>query len=289
MRHAIAAAAISSDSLLRRTGPCQKTELRILTHASKAVNSLLSDTLPLDIVLLTSATLGILDLFNGQWETAITHVTSGARLAPQARQQRGSDPFIAFYSEAFAAALPMVLTEFPHATRIAPSKLTRVRLQEAVESLSMAIQDFDRVLILLDHIQSPFAEQIARTIRFSRYESQWLQIRWTALLQDELSRTSPPDDEPNAHLHCIESPWHAIMSELDTYLTHGGMFDVVKFEIAMERTLPFFIFAKSGPNLRMRQDATELLLIGNRLRGRLGTTIDDHYCQPRLAQDIDVT
>lgn len=272
VRHAMLAAAISSESLIRRPDPeiHQQMELKALTYASKAVNSLLTESLPLDVVLLTSATLGILDLFNGEWETAITHVSSGARLADQARKSPSSDPFVAFYCEAFGAALPNILTIAPNSKAIPQSKITRVRLQEAVSSLNLALLGFDKATARLQQYDFPAKEQIARVIHIARLESEWILARWSELLRAEAERISPPDDELKAGLHQIESPWAVIMNELDVYLTHGGIFDVAKFEVAMERTLPFYLLAKAGPNVNMRQDAVQLMSYGPDLRARLG-------------------
>lgn len=271
VRHAMCAVAILSDSLIRRhtSDFQQQMELKALAHASKSVNSLLTENLPLDVILLTSATLGVLDLFSGEWETAITHVTSGAKLADQARKNPSCDPFVAFYCEAFAAAMPGVLTVPSHTKPVPQRKITRVRRQEAVTSLNIALASFDNALQKIQEHDFPARDQIAKVIHIARIECEWVLTRWTALLHDEMARTSPPEDETNTGLHQVESPWSVIMNELDAYLTHGGIFDVAKFEIAMERTLPFYLYAKAGPDLSMRQDAVELMSFGPDLRARL--------------------
>ena len=69
-------------------------------------------------------------------------------------------------------------------------------------------------------------------------------------------------------MHEVESPWSVITAKLNDFLDHGGMFDTAKFEIAMERTMPFFTLAKSGPHVQMRELAVELMWRGMLLRKR---------------------
>lgn len=269
VRHAMLASAISSEALVRQvTGSeRQATDLQILTHTSKAVRSLLSENVPLDVVLLTSATLGILDLFNGQWGIACTHVTHGAKLAKQARQDRNSDPFIAFYCEAFASALPLILKNAQDGDKKPPvEKNAIVRLDEAVRSLKLANRSFDETLPKLTSYHDEDRDRITTVINYAKSETDWILTRWEALLHEETQRSSPPDDETKVNLHRIESPFSIVMEELNEHLDSGGPFDCAKFEVAMERTMPFYTLSKSGPNLKMRQIAVQLMRNGAGLR-----------------------
>lgn len=271
VRHAILASAISSEALVRQvTGSERKAaELQVLTHTSKAVRSLLSDDVPLDVVLLTSATLGILDLFNGDWDTACTHVTSGAKLAKLSRQDRKNEPFIAFYCEAFASALPLVLKNAQDSDKKPPvEKNAIVRLDEAVRSLKLANTSFDETLPKLVSYQGSGRDRIITVINYAKMETDWILPRWEQLLNEEMRRSSPPDDETKVNLHRIESPFSVVMADLNDHLDYGGPFDSAKFEVAMERTMPFYTLAKSGPNLKMRQTAVQLMRIGAELRNK---------------------
>lgn len=239
-------------------------------HTSKAVQSLLSESVPLDVVLLTSATLGILDLFNGQWQTACTHVMSGAKMAKAARSDRTSDPFISFYCEAFASALPSILKRAADGEdQCPPEKNAVVRLDEAVRSLKLARTSFDEAIPRVEAHHSTDKDRILILLKYAKAETEWILQRWEALLREELQRTSPPDDELRVNIHRVESPWSHVMADLNTYLDEGGHFDAAKFEVAMERTLPFYMLAKSGPNVRMREVAAELLYLGAQMRGRM--------------------
>jgi len=266
------AAAISCESLLNRENallPRQQSDLQVLSHASKAVQALLGGNVPLDVVLLTSATLGILDLFKGEWDTACTHVLSGARLAKQAKSDRDNDPYISFYCEAFASALPGILTRVPNERNQCPAeKNSVVRLNEAVQSLRLARTSFDQAWPKIEQHQGTDRDKIANVVSNAKRETEWILQRWETLLREETARTSPPDDELQIQLHRVESPWSAVMTLLNDYLDHGGPWNVAKFEVAMERTLPFYMLAKSGPNIKMRETAVELMYIGSQIRGR---------------------
>lgn len=285
VRHAMLAAAMSSEALLNRENSIisrRQYRLQVLGHTYKAVQSLLSDSMPLDVVLLTSATLGVLDLFNGNWDTACTHVSSGARLAKQAQTSHNNDPYISFYCEAFASALPTILTSVQDGESQCPAeKNSIVRLNEAVRSLRLAKASFYRTLPRVEQHRGTDRDRIANVIKNAKRETEWILHRWEGLLREEKERTSPPDDELQINLHRIESPWSAVMAQLDLYLDQGGPWNIAKFEVAMERTLPFYMLAKAGPNLKMRETAAELMYIGTYLRGKLITTPqsppEDHW------------
>lgn len=292
VRHAVLASATSSEALVRQvTGSERKAvELQVLTHTAKAVRSLLSEDVPLDVVLLTSATLGILDLFNGQWDIACTHVTHGAKLAKQARQDRNSEPFIAFYCEAFASALPSILKNAQNGDKKPPvEKNAIVRLDEAVRSLKIANRSFDETLPKLASYHGEERDRITTVINYAKSETDWILVRWEELLHEEMQRSSPPDDENNVNLHRIESPFSIVMAELNEHLDFGGSFDLAKFEVAMERTMPFYTLAKSGPNLQMRQTAVQLLRNGAGLRSERPTLPSDSPAFARSQTAMEVT
>lgn len=276
VRHALLATAISCESLLKRDGSTfggRRHELQVLNHTSKAVQSLLANNVPLDVVLLTSATLGILDLFKGNWDTACTHVTFGAKVAREAQSDADGDPFISFYCEAFASALPTILNRAEtDAAAHAPEENSVVRLKEAVESLRLAIVSFDEVLPRIEQYDGEAKERILLVVRNAKVETRWILQRWESLLQQEIDQTSLPDDNAVVNLHRVESPWSTVIKGLNDHLDIGGAFDVSKFEVAMERTMPFFTLAKSGPNVKMRQDAVELMYLGCQMRGRVTTS-----------------
>lgn len=273
VRHALLATAVSCESLLNRENsvvPRQKSQLLMLSQTSKAVQALLTGNVPLDVVLLTSATLGILDLFNGQWDTACTHVSSGARLAKQAQISHNSDPYISFYCEAFASALPAILKRAQNGgNECPPEKNSIVRLNEAVQSLRLARASFDEALPRIYRHRGTDRDRIANVIRLAKSETEWILRRWEGLLREEKETTSPPDDDLQINLHRVESPWSAVMAQLSVYLDQGGPWNIDKFEVAMERTLPFYMLAKSGPNIKMRETAVELMYIGSQLRGKM--------------------
>lgn len=279
VRHAVLGSAISSESLIRRDSDslrCRAAELRALDHTAKAMRSLLSGGVPLDVVLLTSAALGILDLFNGHWDTACTHITYGARLAKQARQDPHNEPFIAFYCEAFASALPLILTHNENGGSVNPAeKNSIVRLDEAVRSLKLAIVSFDQTLPKLLQYTGRERDRIVTLIRNARAETDWILPRWDNLLHEEMQRSSPPDDAVKVDIHGIESPFSMVMDDLHRHLDFGGPFDIAKFEVAVERTMPFYTLAKAGPHLKMRQTAVQLMCIGAELRGKRAMTPAD--------------
>ena len=272
VRHAMMATAVSCESLINRSdaNAAKQAELQVLRHTSQAVQALLYDRPPLDVVLLSSATLAILDLFKGEWGSACTHITFGAKLAKQARFDSQNDPYIAFYCEAFASALPNVLkrAEDRFANPCPVEKNSIVRLTEAVRSLRLAMSNMDQAMHEVEHVDPAERLEITRVIQNSRSEIEWLLTRWEALLHKELRKYSPTDDELQINLHRIESPWSAVLTGLNSYLKQGGAFDVNKFEVAMERTMPFYAFAKAGSSLAMREDAAHLLYNGIKMRGR---------------------
>lgn len=276
VRHALLATAISCESLLKRDGSTsggKRLDLQVLGHTSKAVQSLLANNVPLDVVLLTSATLGILDLFKGNWDTACTHVTFGAKVAKEARSDSDSDPFISFYCQAFASALPTILNRAQSdAAAHVPEENSVVRLKEAVESLRLAIASFDEVMPRVKQYEGEARDRILLVIHNAKVETGWILQRWESLLQQEIDQSSLPNDGAMVNLHRVESPWSAIMKGLNEHLDTGGAFDVSKFEVAMERTMPFFTLAKSGPNRKMREDAVELMYLGCQMRGRVSTS-----------------
>ncbi|KAK5938650.1 hypothetical protein PMZ80_008841 [Knufia obscura] len=263
---------MSCESLLNPSNsviPRRQSQSQVVAHTSKAIQSLLSGSVPLDVVLLTSATLGILGLFNGQWDTACMHVSSGARLAKDAQNRHSSDSYISFYCEAFASALPAILTTAQNGkNQCPPEKNSIVRLQEAVQSLQLARASFDQALPRVEQHQGADRDRLAVVIRNAKSETEWILRRWESLLREEKDRTSPPDDELQINLHRIESPWSTVMAELNFYLDHAGPWNINKFEVAMERTLPFYMLAKAGPNIKMRETAAQLMYLGTRLRGR---------------------
>lgn len=270
VRHAMLASSISSEALVRQStdGERKAADLQVLIHSTKAVQSLLSDKVPLDVVLLASATLGILDLFNGEWDTACTHVTYGAKLAKLARKNPSNEPFISFYCEAFASALPLILKNAQEEhKRPSPEKNGLVRLDEAVRSLKLANTSFDETLPRLLSYQGPERDRIITMIHNAKAETNWILPRWEELYREEAQRFSPPDDEVKVNIHRIESPFSAVMANLNEHLDHGGPFDSAKFEVTMERTMPFYTLAKAGPHLKMRQTAVQLMRIGEELRG----------------------
>lgn len=273
VRHAVLASSIASQALIRQAsdGDKKASDLKVLMHSTKAVQSLLSDKVPLDVVLLTSAVMGILDLFNGDWDTACTHVTHGAKLAKLARKDPLNEPFISFYCEAFASALPQVLknAQDGHSKPLA-EKNGVVRLDEAVRSLKLANASFDATLVKLLSYQGPERDRIITMIHNAKAETNWILPRWEALYNEESQRTSPPNEENKVNIHRIESPFSAVMANLNDHLDNGGPFDFAKFEVGMERTMPFYTCAKAGPHLKMRQIAIQLMRIGDGLRGDRG-------------------
>lgn len=273
VRHAVLASSISSQALLRQAsdGEQKAADLKVLVHSTKAVQSLLSDKVPLDVVLLTSAIMAILDLFKGEWDTACTHVTHGAKLARMARKDPHNEPFIAFYCEAFASALPQILKNAQEGQKRALiEKNGLVRLDEALRSLRLANLSFDETLLKLLHYQGPERNRIITMIQNAKAETDWVLPRWEALYREELQRTSPPDEDVKVNIHRIESPFSAVMANLNEHLDNGGPFDFQKFEVTMERTMPFYTCAKAGPHLKMRQIAVQLMRLGEELRGDRG-------------------
>jgi len=289
VRHAMIAAAMSCETLLNRENalvPRQQSDLQVLNHASRAVQALLAGNVPLDVVLLTSATLGILDLFKGEWDTACTHVVSGAKLAKQAQTDRDNDPYISFYCEAFASALPGVLSRVQKGGNQCPAeKNSIVRLNEAVQSLRLANTSFDQAWPKIERHQGTDRDRIANVVRNAKRETEWILHRWESLLLEERERTSPPDDDLQIQLHRVESPWSAVMGLLNAYFDEGGPWNIAKFEVAMERTLPFYLLAKSGPNIKMRETAVELMYMGTRLRGKSVTALQSLPGSRRVSED----
>lgn len=275
LRHALLATAIAQESLINgesATVGRATSELQVFSHTSRAIRSLLTESVPVDVILLTSATLGIMDIFNGRWDSACTHVTAGAKLAKQARLDRNSDPYISFYCEAFASALPLILKQAQNGkNRCPPEKNSIVQLNEAVQSLELARISFENVMPKVQSREGEERDRITYVLKNAETETTWLIERWHALLRKEADRTSPPDEELKVNLHRVESPFSTIITELNVYLDHGGVFDIAKFEVAMERTMPFYSFAKAGPNLKMREDAAELMYLGSQMRGRNAT------------------
>jgi len=212
-----------------------------------------------------------MDAFNGRWDSVCTHVTAVAKLAKQARLDQNSDPYILFYCEAFANALPLILKRAHSGNGQRPSeKNSIVRLKEAVQSLELARISLENVMPKVQSREAHECDRITRVLKNAETETIWLLERWHALLRKEAA-TSPPDEEPEVSLHRVECPFSTIITELNVYLDHGGNFDVAKFEVAMERTMPFWSFAKAGPNLKMREDAAELMYLGSQMRGRNAT------------------
>lgn len=273
VRHAVLASSVASQALLRQaTGSEQKAvELQVLTHSTKAVQSLLTEKVPLDVVLLTSAIMGILDLFNGQWDTACTHVTHGAKLAEMARKDPHNEPFISFYCEAFASALPQILKKAQEGQqRSLVEKNGLVRLHEAVRSLQLANVSFDETLSKMSSYRGPQCDRIITMIHNAKAEINWILPQWEELYREESQRTSPPEEDMKVNIHRIESPFSQVIANLNDHLDNGGSFDFAKFEVTMERTMPFYTCAKAGPHLRMRQMAVQLMRIGTELRGDRG-------------------
>lgn len=270
VRHAVLAASISSQSLLRQAtdGEQNAAELQVLRHSTKAVQSLLTEKVPLDVVLLTSATMGILDLYNGQWDTACTHVTHGAKLAKLARQDPKNEPFISFYCEAFASALPQILKNAQENKSKGPAeKNGLVRLDEAIRSLKLANVSFDETLPKLLNYPGQQRDRIITIIHNAKAEIDWILPRWEALYHEEQQTTSPPREDVRVNIHRIESPFSQVMANLNEHLDNGGPFDFTTFDVNMERTMPFYTCAKAGPHLRMRQIAVQLMRLGTELRG----------------------
>lgn len=270
VRHAMLAAALSCQSLIQREGDSsvgQKTQTQVLRHASRSVHELLYSNAPLDVTLLTSATLAIMELFNGCWDTACTHVTSGAKLAQQAKATEISDPFISFYCEAFASLLPTFLAKEGQG-QIPFEKSAFRRLMGAVKSLRLGLQDLDRTnarLIDYKHIRKGRIQDI---MRYAYFENAWILARWQILLNEEMRRKQVCNDQNIIDLQSVESPWSSILLTVNDCIDRCVDLDVTKFEVAMERNLPFYTLAKSGPHLKMREDATQLMYMGAKLRGR---------------------
>ena len=63
-------------------------------------------------------------------------------------------------------------------------------------------------------------------------------------------------------------PWFTALLPLHRALSGGEVLDAVKFEIAMERTLPFFTLAQAGCDRDLRKDSVEMMMRGPVLRGK---------------------
>lgn len=276
VRHAMLAAAMSSESLVRRDSDSatgKRNQLQVLDHASQAVQALLLNDVPIDVILLTSATLGILELFRGSWSTACTHVISGAKLAKHTKADKMHEPHIKFYCEAFASALPTVLSS-NQTQDVRPSQheSSVTRLVEAVKSLRLGLQDLAQAADKVEHHKGSGKTRILSILKNARVETKWILQRWEILLREELHTTSPLDVDSQLHLPQVASPWSNVIVSLDSYLDQRADFEVRKFEVAMGRTLPFYMLAKSGPHIKMREDAVELMYTSSKLRGLTKTT-----------------
>lgn len=288
-RNAMMAAATAHEALFTKSSTSSSrpsAEKQTVTYASRAITHLLNEKVPLDVVMLTSATLGILELFKGNWRTACTHVTSGAKLAEQARLDPVNNAYISFYCQAFASALPGVLKWTEGESVIGEAEPnTIVRLSEAIRSLELALASFNDSLPKVDCIEDEVTRSRITTVLMNgKLEVGRLLLLWQDLLAQEIA------DHPNefknifVSLERIESPWSSVIRELDLFLEEGGCLDVAKFEVAMERTLPFFTLSKSGPNIKMREAAVEIMFFGMQLRR--GQVKGEGTCQssPRASQ-----
>lgn len=271
VRHAMLAAALSCQSLIQRNRDSlagQQTQMLALKHATRSVQSLLHNEAPLDVTLLTSATLGIMELFNGCWDTACTHVTYGAKLAKQTKTTSSVDPFITFYCEAFASLLPTFLSKESVEDSLPGSKSALIKLEEAVASLILGIEDLDRTSMRLVEYKHVKKDRILHIMQYARFENEWILARWQKLLTEEASKASRQEITQTLNYNKVVSPWSSILLVVNDCIDRGADLDVTKFEVAMERNLPFYTLAKSGSNVKMREDATQLMYMGAKLRGR---------------------
>lgn len=265
------AAATAHEALFSKTSSLSSrpgAEQQTVTYASRAISHLLNEKVPLDVVMLTSATLGILELFKGNWRTACTHVTSGAKLAEQARLDPVNNAYISFYCQAFASALPGVLKWADGDSvigEVEPNAI--VKLSEAIRSLELALASFNSSLPKVDSVEDEITKtRITTVLMNGRLEVERLLLLWRDLLAQELAQHPDEVHDIVVSLERIESPWSSVIRELNLFLEEGGCLDVAKFEVAMERTLPFFTLAKSGSNIKMREAAVEIMFFGMQLR-----------------------
>lgn len=262
VRNALLSTAEYSRILYHDHKVTEKDEEQSLMWANKSIVSLINEDTPAEAVLLSALLLGCLDLFTGRWKTAYMHLQHALNMIQDKPLDQARTKFIKDYSRMFLNSLSD-LSEHDQDVD------TRRRIHTGVEELQVAIWEFRDMKDVLKHRDVAEKERILRVIGYSELEAETLIHRWNGKLKTEYGQDVPP--QTRKHLkERTTSPWASTINSLRDFVYKGQPFNLNRFEICMERTLPFYGLIKAGGNPTASEDVVEIMAESPDLRKKAG-------------------
>ena len=246
-------------------GVQKDSSLRCVRWTNQAIVAVRTENPSANAVLLMSLLLGCIELFCGRSKTAFMHLRHGFRITEALRLASDRDEHISAYCRTFTSTL----VDTQDITIRSASNRT-ARLAQSVANLQFSLSVLKQILPRVHCSQVFEKEKVLRVVGYSQSEIEWLLLRWRRKL------ASKPDHDRAKHLarraNMSElqaySPWAKPLEQLQRHLETGEVFDVVSFEIAMERTMPFFALSRCEEGDDLRQDVADLMMRGPALRGK---------------------
>ena len=267
VRYALIASAETSKAVLGYEpdlrGVRKDSSLKCLRWTNQAILAVKTGNPPGNAVLLMSLLLGCIELFCGRSKSAFMHLRYGSRITEALRLASNRDELIRAYCRAFTSTL--VDTQD---TTIRSASNKTARLAQSVASLQLSLSMLDQMLPRVHCSQIFEKEKILRVMGYSQSEIKWLLLRWRRKLAIKPDLAKHLARRANIGELQAYLPWAKPLNQLQRHLENGEVFDVVSFEIAMERTMPFFALSRCDEADNLRQDVAELMMRGPALRGK---------------------
>ena len=269
VRYALIASAETSKAVLGYEpdlwGVRKDSSLKCLRWTNQAILAVKTENPPGNAVLLMSLLLGCIELFCGRSKSAFMHLRYGFRITEALRLTSNRDELIQTYCRTFTSTL--VDTQD---TLIRSASNKTARLAQSVASLQLSLSMLNQILPRVHCSQAFEKEKILRVVGYSQSEIKWLLLRWRRKLAIKPDLDGAKHLAHRAYIGKLQaySPWAKPLEQLQRHLQTGEVFDVVSFEIAMERTMPFFALSRCDEGDDLRQDVAELMMRGPALRGK---------------------
>ena len=276
VRYALIASAETSRAMLGHEpglwGVRKNSSLATMRWTNQAIVAVRTDNPPGNVILLMSLLLGCTELFCGRSKTAFMHVRHGFRITEACRLASDRDEPIRTYCHTFTSTL----VDTQDITIRSASNKT-ARLAQSIASLQSTLTMLDQMLPRVHCSQVIEKEKIVRVVGYSKAEIKWLLPRWRRKLAIKPDLDRAKHLARRAYIGELQtySPWAKPLEQLQRHLETGEVFDVVSFEIAMERTMPFFALSRCDEGDNLRQDVAELMMRGPALRGKSNSNYNE--------------
>ena len=279
VRYALVASAETSRAMLGHEpglwGVRKNSSLATMRWTNQAIVAVRTENPPGNAVLLMALLLGCTELFCGRSKAAFIHVRYGFRITEALKLVSDRDEHIRAYCHTFTSTL----VDTQDITIPSASNKT-ARLAQSIASLQSTLSMLDQMLPRVHCSQVFEKEKVLRVVGYSQSEIKWLLLRWRRKLaiKPDLDRAKHLARRVNIGELQAYSPWAKPLEQLQRHLETGEVFDVVSFEIAMERTMPFFALSRCDEGDNLRQDVAKLMMRGPALRGKSTSDYNEPLC-----------